>query len=109
MTGHIITQTEVLVSEGMTFPLKGATDELIILKKYHDLPTTGAIAGVELKKRVAWSSFYQGQAEWLLYASQTRLPYTQVRLMPGSLCLAKQGFLYLLQVRACPPILEVNG
>ena len=62
----------------MTFPIKGRTDELVSLHRYHDLPLEGAVAGIEFKKKLAWSAFYQSQAEWLLYAPESYLPYCQV-------------------------------
>jgi len=40
----MLVQKEELQTEGMTFPLKGATDELIILRRYHSLLTKGATA-----------------------------------------------------------------
>jgi hypothetical protein len=71
-------QTESRHYRGVLFGLKGRTDELVILRRYHDQPSLGAIAGVELKKVLRWSAFYQAQAQWFLYAAESQFPYCQV-------------------------------
>jgi hypothetical protein len=50
------------------------------------MPATGAVLGVELKKRIGLGDLYQAQAEWLLYGPQSMFPFIQVSMpaMNGS-------------------------
>ena len=62
----------------MPYKLAGQADELIALRRHHQTPTLGGIMGVEVKKRLAWGTINQAQAEYLLYSDESMYPFCMV-------------------------------
>jgi hypothetical protein len=73
-------QAEEFGSPNLVFPIKGKNDELIVPSRLRGTPATGAVLGVELKKRIGPGDLYQAQAEWLLYGPQSMFPFMQVSI-----------------------------
>jgi hypothetical protein len=72
-------QVEAFRNPNLVFPITGKNDELVVPSRLREMPATGAVLGVELKKRIGPGDLYQAQAEWLLYGPQSMFPYMQVR------------------------------
>jgi hypothetical protein len=65
--------------DGLAFPIRGRTDELVAPRRLREVAGVGAVLGVEFKKQLAPGDLLQAQAEWLMYAPKSMFPYVQVR------------------------------
>ena len=74
----IVFQTMEITAAGVSYKLAGKADELIAVRRYHHTPMKGGIMGVRTKKRLAWRSVIQVQAEYLLYATSSFYPFCMV-------------------------------
>ena len=76
----------------MPYRLAGEADQLIALRCFHHTPLQGGVIGVTLKKRLAWRTIIQTQAEYLLHSNKSLVPFCMVSCLYWMvrMCTSKQ-------------------
>ncbi|KAG0603949.1 hypothetical protein M758_10G132900 [Ceratodon purpureus] len=62
----------------LEFPVSAKNDLVLCLKRFGSLIDTGAILGVEIKKRLSWRGLRQAEVEFYVWARESLFPFVQL-------------------------------
>lgn len=62
----------------LEFPVVAKNDLVLSLRRFRSLMSSGAILGVEIKRKLSWRRLRQAEVEFYVWASESLFPFVQL-------------------------------